>query len=244
VARALRQPAAKWDWWPIGALALGPVVVGIVFFVLVNVLTGWASLALVTFLLSAAAAATAIASLLFRPRNAQLPAAIDGAAENEKLASAHWKEASERSDEVKQQLNRFVEDRRQRMASGRVQRAALLQRPWKTMPAVEWEDYVVEVCRTLGATVERRSRGDEGAELIVEFGPQRVAALIKTSDETIHSGTVQYALAMKDREQCASCAIISNGRFTGAAQEYAERNGCKLVGRDQFPDFVLGKVGL
>jgi HJR/Mrr/RecB family endonuclease len=43
---------------------------------------------------------------------------------------------------------------------------------------------------------------------------------------------------------CDSCAIITTGRFTGAAQDYAARNGCTLIGREAFPDFALGKLEL
>jgi hypothetical protein len=243
-ARTLRRPTARWDWWPIGVLILGPTFVAIVFLTIASAVSSWTSLALFALFVGAAAGMGALASLLYRPRDDQLPSAIDEAGTDQRVTLAHWKETFDRLAEVKQQHARLVEDRRQRMASGRVQRAALLQRPWRQMPAAEWEDFVVEVCRTLGATVNRRSRGDEGAELIVAFGDHQVAALIKTSDETIHSGTVQHALAMKDREQCALCAIITNGRFTGAAQDYAERIGCKLIGRGEFPDFVLGTITL
>jgi hypothetical protein len=223
-------------------MVVGPVAFGVLLFVLVDLVADSFSLALLGFLFGAAAGAGGLASLFYRPTDALLPAALAEAESQSRVASAHWKEAFERLTEVKQQLARLVEDRRARMASGRVQRAALLQRPWKGMSSVEWEDFVVEVCRTLGATVDRRGHGDEGAELIVDFGSRRVAALVKTAREAIDSGSVRQAIAVMNRERCESCAIISNGRFTGAAQDFAPRNRCKLIGRDEFPDFVLGSI--
>jgi HJR/Mrr/RecB family endonuclease len=183
-----------------------------------------------------------LASLFYRPTDSLLPAVVAEAESQSRVASAHWREAFERLKEVKVRLASLIEERREKMASGRVQRAALLQRPWKTMPAAEWEDFVVEVCRTLGATVDRRGHSEDGAELVVDFGPRRVAAVVKTSREAIDSGAVQDAIALKEREACDACAIITNGRFTGAAQDFAPGNGCKLIGREEFPDFVLGQT--
>ena len=145
----------------------------------------------------------------------------------------------------KQQLEKLVEERRERIASGKVQRAALLQRDWKKMPASEWEDFVVEVARTLGASVERAKRiDDEGANLIVGFGQRRIAVKTLVAKETIQGTLVQKVIADKATLSCDSCAILTTSRFTGAAQDYASRNGCTLVSREEFPDFALGNVEL
>jgi hypothetical protein len=244
MARLLRRPAGKWEWWPIAVVVIGPGIVGVPLFTLLNELFGSSSLALFGFFIGAAAGAAAFSLLLFRPPTQQLPMAIDEAEAEHRLSKAHYLEAVDRWLESDGQLARLVEDRRQRMASGRVQRAALLQRPWRRMTGVEWEDFVVEVCRTLGAAVERRGRGDAGAQLAIDFGQGKVAMLVQTSREPIDSAQVQQTIAFKEREQTDACAIITNGRFTGAAQDYAARIGCRLVGRDEFPEFALGNFRL
>jgi hypothetical protein len=242
LATLIRQPASKWDWWPLALVLIGPALFGVASFVLINLVTGWGWLALFGFFIAAVAGVAWVGSLLYRPATAFLPSAMESAEAERRVATAHWKEAFDRLDEVKTQLTRLVDDRRQRMASGRVQRAALLQRPWRRMAGVEWEDFVVEVCRTLGAAVERRGRGDAGAELAIDFGQGKVATLVQTSRDPIDSAQVQQAILFKEREQTDACAIITNGRFTGAAQDYATRLGCKLVGRDEFPEFALGNL--
>jgi HJR/Mrr/RecB family endonuclease len=60
----------------------------------------------------------------------------------------------------------------------------------------------------------------------------------------VNSATVQQALAAKDLHHCDSCAVVINRRFTGAAQDFAQRNGCRAIGANEFPDFVLGKIEL
>jgi hypothetical protein len=244
LSRLLRRPARNWEWWPFAVLVIGPAVIGILLFTLLDMLIGWATLTLFGFLIGAAASAAAFYLLLYLPSNTQLPSAIDEAEAGQRLAKAHYLEAVDRWLEADAQLTRLVEDRRQRMASGRVQRAALLQRPWRKMAGVEWEDFVVEVCRTLGAAVERRGRGDAGAELAIDFGQGKLATLVQSSRDPIDSTQVQQAILFKEREQSDACAIITNGRFTGAAQDYAARLGCKLVGRDEFPEFALGNFRL
>jgi HJR/Mrr/RecB family endonuclease len=157
---------------------------------------------------------------------------------------ARLKEKVERITETKQRLERLVHERRDQIASGKLQKAALLQRNWKSMRDTEWEDFVVEVCRTLGATVERIGRSGDGANLIADFAPRRVAVLTQGEAHNVSSETIRLALTAREREHCDSCAVIINRRFTGAAQDFAQRNGCAAIGSSEFPDFVMGKIEL
>jgi HJR/Mrr/RecB family endonuclease len=183
--------------------------------------------------------------MIYYPSDTQLPASIAEAETQAKLAAARLVEKLSRITETNEQLQRLVEERRQRMASGQVQRAALLQRPWKKMAASEWQDFVVEVARTLGAAVERvKQLDDEGANVLLTFGPRRIAVKTIVSRETIPGTTVQKVIADMATMNCQAAAVITNGRFTGAAQDYASRNNCTLVDREEFPDFALGKIEL
>jgi HJR/Mrr/RecB family endonuclease len=185
------------------------------------------------------------ATLLYKPPNVQLPATIAEAESHLRLLEARLKEKVERITDSKMRLNRLLEERRDQIASGKLQKAALLQRKWKTMQETEWQDFVVEVCRTLGAKVERVGRsGSDDANLIADFGSRRVAILTEAKDHNVNSATIHLAIAAKSRHNCDSCAVIINRRFTGAAQDFAQRNGCAAVGTGEFPDFVLGKLEL
>jgi hypothetical protein len=241
-ALRMRTIANKWQQGRLVLLVVLPIIVGVLALIVVDAITGWLGVASLCLLLGAGGTAAVLYFLFNRPADDLLHAAINEAESQSRVANAHFGEAYERLTEVKTRLERLIEERRAKMASGRVQRAALLQRTWKTMKAAEWEDFVVEVCRTLGATAERRARLDNGAELMVDFGSRRVATIVTTSREPIDSAAVRDAIALREREGCDTSAIITNGRFTGAAQDYAPRNGCKLIGRGEFPDFVLGQI--
>lgn len=245
MARSIRRPAAQFNLWPMAVMLVGPTIMGIVALILVHFLTGSYPFAFFGFLLGAVAGVGLFASLVYHPPDTLLPAAIGEAESQSRLTNARLQEKIERLTETKSQLQRLVDERRDQIASGKLQKAALLQRDWKKMRDAEWEDFVVEVCRTLGARAERTGRvaGDD-ANLIVDFGSRRVAILTQGEGQNVSSATIQQALAAKTRNRCDSCAVILNRRFTGAAQDFAHRNGCTAIGASEFPDFVMGKIEL
>ncbi len=245
LAQSMRGPAASYSLWTTGVMFVGSALTGMLVLVVVHFLSGSYPAAFFGFLLGSVAGVGLFASLMYNPPDTLLPAAISEAESNHRLEEARLKEKVERLTETKTRLNNLLEERRDQIASGKLQKAALLQRTWKTMPDAEWQDFVVEVCRTLDAKVERvgRSGGDD-ANLIADFGGRRVAIITEAKDHNVSSATIQAALAAKNRHHCDSCAVIINRRFTGAAQDFARHNGCAAIGVGEFPDFVMGKVSL
>jgi hypothetical protein len=245
LAKLVRKPTATMEFWPFAVLLIGPLALGIVMLIVVQLVTGSYPVAFFFFLLGIVAGVGLVASLIYVPADAQLPAAIADAEAKARLEGARLTEKNERLAEMNERLKRLIEERRDQIASGKLQRAALLQRHWKAMRGAEWEDFVVEVCRTHGAKVERTGRiGGEDANLVADFGNRRVAIFTEGEGQHVASSTIQLALAARQRHRCDSCAVIINRRFTGAAQDFASRNGCLAIGAAEFPDFVLGKIEL
>jgi hypothetical protein len=243
--RQLRAPSAAFELWPYGVMAVGPLIAGGLTLVVVHALTGSLGAGFLAFLLAAAGAAAVLARMLYQPQAAALPAAIEEAESALRVADLRLQESVERLAALRQEHAALLEERRQLMASGQVQRAALLQREWKAMREVEWEDYVVEVCRTLGATVERLPAApDAPGTLLADFGDRRVVILTRGEGHVVNSGVVQQAMASRERHGAGRCAALVNRRFTGAAQDYAARHDCVLIGVEEFPDFVMGKTEL
>ena len=242
---SFRAPAAQYSLWPYTVLSVGPILVGVFLLVFIIMLTGSYPLAFFAFLLGVVAGVGLFATMMYHPADTMLPTAIAEAESQMRLAQARLKEKVERLTETKNRLQKLVDERRDQIASGKLQKAALLQRNWKAMRGAEWEDFVVEVCRTLGATVERTGRiGAQDANLVADFGNRRVAVFTEGEGHNVSSATIQQAIAAKERLRCDSCAVIINRRFTGAAQDFAQRNGCVAIGASEFPDFVMGKIEL
>ena len=244
-AQWIRRPATSFELWPMIVMLFGPFTVGILALVIVHFPTGSYPLAFFAFLVGTVAGVGLFAALVYHPADTLLPAAIAEAEAQSRLSNARLEEKLGRLAEVKQRLQQLLEERRDQFASGKLQRAALLQRNWKAMRGAEWEDFVVEVLRTLGAKVERTGRiVGQDANLIADFSPRRVALFTEGEGHNVASSTIQQALAAKNRHHCDSCAVIINRRFTGAAQDFAQRNGCTAIGTSEFPDFVMGKIEL
>jgi hypothetical protein len=245
LARWVRTPTAEFEFWPIVVLTVGSGVIAVVMFILTHLVFDSVSTAFLGLLVGLALGAALFAALLYKPPSNLLPATIAEADSHLRLLDARLKEKVERITETKTRLNRLLEERRDQIASGKLQKAALLQRKWKTMQEMEWQDFVVEVCRTLGAKVERVDRpGGEDANLVADFGSRRVAIMTEAKDHNVSSATIQLALAAKSRHNADSCAVIINRRFTGAAQDFARHNSCTAIGTGEFPDFVMGKIEL
>ena len=241
LVQKLRAPTAKFDAWPIAVMVIGGALAGILLLLVASLITGSFPLALLAFIVGLGTGAAAFAVLLYRPPDAQLPAALHEAESRLRLAKARLAEKDQRLAETNQRLQKFVDERRDQVATGKLQRAALLQRNWKSMRGTEWEDFIVEVLRTHGATVERTGRsGDADANLIATIDTRRTAIMTEGEGQVADSATIQKALAAKERYRCDHCAVIINRRFTGAAQDFAQRNGCAAIGTGEFPDFVLG----
>jgi Restriction endonuclease len=245
LARVVRSPTASFELWPMGLLVAGAFFSGFMLMAIMGIATRSNAVGLLAFFLGAGAAAWVLASLLYRPPQAELSAMSAAAEADGRLAQLHSQESAEQLAMIKGQYAAAVEERRDLMASGQVQRAALLQREWKLMPEVEWEDFVVEVCRTLGGAVERVPRTTEkDANLLVRFANRSVAMVTKGEGQTVNSGAIQHALAGQKRHACDRSAVVINRRLTGAAQDFARHNGCTAIGVEEFPDFVMGKIEL
>jgi restriction system protein len=110
------------------------------------------------------------------------------------------------------------------------------------MRGYEWEEYLVEVCSALGARVERiGGAGDQGVDLIVELGAERVAVQAKGYVNAVNNKAIQEVYSGMALHRCTACAVITNNRFRKSAFELAESTNCILIGEDEFSDFVLGK---
>lgn len=244
-ARVLRAPAASFDLWPLGVLVVGPLTAGFLSLALIAGVSGSTLAGVLAFILAAGLSALGLAALLYHPPHPELAAALAEAESRRQFTAIQSKGSVKQLATVSERLTAAIAQRRDLMASGQVQRAALLQRDWKTMPEAEWEDFVVEACRTLGASVDRLPRSNQNvANLVARYRGHSVAIVTHGEGHTVNSSAVQAALTSMPRMGCGRAAVIINRRFTGAAQDFARHNGCTAIGLEEFPDFVLGKIEL
>jgi restriction endonuclease Mrr len=172
--------------------------------------------------------------------------AIDGLIDVEE----HLRKLLDERLELKRKLREEIREQKRKLHEAnlfrRWQRKNLLQRNWKAMRGYEWEEYLVEVCRALGASRVDRigGAGDQGVDLIVEFGAKRIAVQAKGYENPVGNTAVQEAYAGMTHHRCTACAVITNSWFRKSAIEIADSTFCILIGENEFPDFVMGKLEL
>ena len=131
--------------YPLVVFAIGPLALGVFVLVFLSLVFGSWSLALGGFLVTLVLSFVAFASLLYRPTDVLLPAAIAEVEANLRTESARLHESATAVAEVRERLATLHEHRGALAKSDKLQRAMLLQRNWKSLRGSEWEDYVVEV---------------------------------------------------------------------------------------------------
>jgi hypothetical protein len=263
LAQWLRSPGVSFSQFSLVVLAVGPLVCGVAAFVVLSLTFGSWSVASGGFLLATIACAIALAALLFHPSNEIMPAEAAEAEVMLEIDSARLTEIATAVAEMRQRLAVLRDQRREWGKSEKLQRAMLLQRPWKAMRGAEWEDFVVEVCRTLGANVLRGepptgqppseqvpNQGARGVirrlptTLYVTISPKRFAVAAVSDIVPFHAAAVRQIIDYLAIQGCDELAIITNTRLTSGSKEFARSRHCTLIGEEEFPDFVLGTHAL
>jgi len=227
--------------------AVGPLVVGVLFLLLLSLNCDSWTVPFVGFFFGMVGGAIVFAAFLYLPPCTALLETIPQVESRLQLEQARLDETTDQLIRLNRQLQELLEARRALVASEKLKRAMLLDRNWKAMRGDEWEDYLVEVCRTLGAKVERTGKsGDQGVDLIVEVGSKRIAVQAKgfNDEYLVNHKAVQEAFAGMAHRGCSACAVITNTGFRKSARELAASTNCTLIGDDEFPDFVLGRLSL
>jgi hypothetical protein len=263
LARWFRSPAESFPAYPLLVFAIGPLLIGVVVLIMLSMLLDSWPLAVGGFLIGLVSGATTLASLLYRPTSELLPSAITETEAKRQIESPRLQETVSAIAELNRRLAFLHEQRRELATSDKLQRAMLLQRDWKALRGSEWEDYVVEVCRTLGANVQRAetsaaspvapsapATGPRGVirrtptTLFVTFSPRRLAVAAVSEINPFHAAAVRQIIDDLAQKGCDELGIITNARLTAGSKEFARSRRCMLIGEVEFPDFVLGKISL
>jgi HJR/Mrr/RecB family endonuclease len=243
--RWFRRPVARFSLWPTAVMLVAPLIGGVVFLILVDLSSGGIAAKLVAFGVGTFVAASTFGAFLYCPADAVLLAAIMETDVELDIAQARLVDAVAQVTTASKHLQSLVTERRELVASAKLQRERLLQRNWRAMRGDEWENYLVEACQALGAQVERTGRaGDQGVDLVVEFAGRRIAIQAKGYYHAVNNKAVQEVYAGMAHRGCDGCAVITNSRFAKSARDLAESTGCVLIGEDELPRFVMGEIPL
>lgn len=100
------------------------------------------------------------------------------------------------------------------------------------MTGVEFEHYVAAVLRGVGFHVElTRATGDFGVDLIATRDGIRTAVQCKRQSRVVNGAAIQQVVAGAAVHDCGATMVVSNHRYTKAAEQLADVHGCVLVDR-------------
>lgn len=100
------------------------------------------------------------------------------------------------------------------------------------MTGVEFEHYVAAVLRGNGYLVEvTRATGDFGVDLIATKEGVRTAVQCKRQSRVVNGAAIQQVVAGAAVHDCAATMVVSNHRYTRAAEQLASVHSCVLVDR-------------
>ena len=100
------------------------------------------------------------------------------------------------------------------------------------MVGVDFEHYVAAVLRGVGYTVEvTKASGDFGVDLIATKNGVRTAVQCKRQARAVNGSAIQQVVAGAAVHECTATMVVSNHRYTPAAEKLAEVHGCVLVDR-------------
>ena len=100
------------------------------------------------------------------------------------------------------------------------------------MSGVEFEHYVAAVLRGRGYDIEfTRATGDFGVDLIATRDGVRTAVQCKRQARVVNGAAIQQVVAGAAVHDCTATMVVSNHRYTRAAEQLAEVHQCALVDR-------------
>jgi HJR/Mrr/RecB family endonuclease len=240
---AIRNPEKSFELWPIGVVLVGTAACGVLAVIAMSFFSTLLQMTIGVVFFVGVLASTALIRLMYSP---SLPTLTKVITSLELLKGAYEQSIlalSERLIKFRTQLNEQYQKLDSLQSSLEIQAEMLLAVNWKAMRDSDWESFLAAIFRMLGAEVtETGTSGDQGVDLVVEFGGMRTAIQAKGYYNAVGNAAVQQAVAGKAMYSCLRCAVITNSRFTKAAQQLAHMNGCMLFDEECIRPLAFGEL--
>lgn len=95
---------------------------------------------------------------------------------------------------------------------------------------VDYEQYCAQQLRSAGWSADTtKASGDQGTDIIATKGNLRLVVQCKLYNHPVGNKAVQEIAAARTHESADYAAVVSNMRYTAAAEELAATNGVLLL---------------
>lgn len=115
---------------------------------------------------------------------------------------------------------------------------------WRTLRGTDFEHFLIDAFRHLAYEVHHVGQtGDQGVDLILTMGSDRIAVQAKGYEGSVGNAAVQQAFTGMHYHRCQRCAVVTNSTFTSSALALAATlPGCTLVAGNQIDDLISGRL--
>lgn len=96
------------------------------------------------------------------------------------------------------------------------------------MGGIEFEEYLRDLYDALGYSVLKTDINDQGADLIVMHGNEKIVIQAKRYKNKVNNSAIQQVFTAKSFYDCDRAIVITNSQYTKSAREVAEKVGVEL----------------
>lgn len=96
------------------------------------------------------------------------------------------------------------------------------------MGGIEFEEFLRDLYDALGYVVYKTDINDQGADLIVLNGEEKIVIQAKRYKNKVSNSAIQQVYTAKAFYDCHKAIVITNSEFTKSAREVAEKVGVEL----------------
>ena len=109
------------------------------------------------------------------------------------------------------------------------------------MSGIEFENYVAALLVNEGFTSVSVTppSGDNGVDIIAERGGKRYSVQVKRYTGTVSRRAVSDAVAGMLPYGCNACMVITSGRLSPKALDFARVHQCEVIGREALSEWVF-----
>lgn len=106
------------------------------------------------------------------------------------------------------------------------------------MGGLEFESFLRDLYDALGYEVHRTDINDQGADLIVRHGNEKIVIQAKRYKNSVSNSAIQQVFTAKHFYDCDKAIVITNSTFTKSAREVAEKVGVELWDKDSLKSML------
>jgi len=139
-------------------------------------------------------------------------------------------------DDLEYILTHFINKKEESLLRGGINND---QKYFNSLSGKEFELLLVRLFESMGYIVEHCGKiGDQGGDLIINKGQERILIQAKRYSGSIGNKAVQEAVAAKNYYDCNRSVLIGSSDFTSEAIELAKFNNVRLIGKKELQELI------